>query len=106
MHNIAIIGESDSVQSFKSLGIDTFVVNTAQDASHKLHDLAKKDYAIIYITEQMAVQISEDIDIYSDKKLPAIILIPGVQGSLGIGAAAVKKSVERAVGADILSKNN
>ena len=33
---------------------------------------------------------------------PAIILIPGKSGSLGIGMANVKKSVERAVGADIL----
>lgn len=42
------------------------------------------------------------IDEYKDSELPAIILIPGLQGSLGIGMAGVKKSVERAVGADIL----
>ncbi|MCQ4771942.1 V-type ATP synthase subunit F, partial [Intestinimonas massiliensis] len=33
---------------------------------------------------------------------PAIILIPGKSGSLGIGMDNVKKSVERAVGADSL----
>ena len=35
---------------------------------------------------------------------PAImILIPGKTGSLGIGLDMVRKSVERAVGADIIS---
>ena len=33
---------------------------------------------------------------------PAQILIPGKEGSLGIGMANVKTAVERAVGADIL----
>ena len=39
---------------------------------------------------------------YKDELTPAIILIPGKEGSLGIGAANIKKAVERAVGADIL----
>lgn len=36
------------------------------------------------------------------ERTPAIIPIPGVDGNFGIGIANVKKSVERAVGADIL----
>ena len=39
---------------------------------------------------------------YKDELTPAIILIPGKDGSLGIGMANVKSAVERAVGADIL----
>ena len=39
---------------------------------------------------------------YKDALTPAIILIPGKEGSLGIGMANVKTAVERAVGADIL----
>jgi V/A-type H+-transporting ATPase subunit F len=34
--------------------------------------------------------------------MPAIILIPGKDGSLGIGQENVTQSVVRAVGADIL----
>ena len=41
-------------------------------------------------------------DRYKDALTPAIILIPGKDGSLGIGMANVKRAVERAVGADIL----
>ena len=33
---------------------------------------------------------------------PAVILIPGKEGSLGIGMSKVSESVERAIGANIL----
>ena len=59
-------------------------------------------YAIIYMTEQLASQIPSDIARYQDSVTPAIILIPGKSGSLGLGTDALQSSVERAVGADIL----
>ena len=34
--------------------------------------------------------------------MPAIIQIPGARGNTGAGIAGVKKSVEQAVGSDIL----
>ena len=45
------------------------------------------------------------MDTYKDRKIPAIIPIPGRQGTMGMGMTSVKKSVERAVGADILFKD-
>ena len=39
---------------------------------------------------------------YKDEIRPAIILIPGRQGSLGIGRNNIQRAIERAVGADIL----
>ncbi len=46
--------------------------------------------------------MSAEISRYKDAVTPAVILIPGKEGSLGIGLDAVKTAVERAVGADIL----
>jgi V/A-type H+-transporting ATPase subunit F len=37
--------------------------------------------------------------------MPAIIQIPGVRGNTGNGISGVKKSVEQAVGSDILFGN-
>ena len=37
-----------------------------------------------------------------DQVTPAIILIPGKEGPLGIGMKNITSAVERAVGADIL----
>ena len=39
---------------------------------------------------------------YTESGLPAVILIPGASGNTGQGMSAVKKSVERAVGSDII----
>ena len=63
--------------------------------------MAKEDYAIIYVTEQLAANLSADIARYKTEVTPAVILIPGKTGSLGIGAQALQSAVERAVGADI-----
>jgi V/A-type H+-transporting ATPase subunit F len=54
------------------------------------------------MTEQLASQLGADIARYKDALTPAIILIPGKEGSLGIGKANITTAVERAVGADIL----
>ena len=50
----------------------------------------------------MAADLKEEIAKYQDKIVPAIIEIPGTHGNTGAGIAEVKKSVERAVGSDIL----
>ena len=102
MYKIAVLGDADSVLGFKALGLDVFPVDSVEKAKSTLRRLAKEDYAIVYLTEQLAVHMDEELNRYKDALTPAVILIPGKEGSLGIGMANVKKSVERAVGADIL----
>jgi V/A-type H+-transporting ATPase subunit F len=102
MHKIAVIGDKDSILGFKAIGFDVYPVSDAEEASSALSELAGSEYAVIYVTEQTAVNISADIEKYRFSRFPAIILIPGTQGPLGIGMSSVKKSVEKAVGADIL----
>ena len=105
MYKIGMIGERDSVIGYMALG---FAVHEAEDADAAravLHKLAKDgEYAIVYIVENYAVDLAEDIAKYKDLPTPAIICIPGKNGSSGYGLAQVKKAVERAVGADILFK--
>ena len=101
MYKIAVLGDRDSVMGFKALGLDTFFVEEAEEARHTLHRVAKEDYAIVYITEQLAQLIPADIARYKTETAPAVILIPGKTGSLGLGAQALQTAVERAVGADI-----
>jgi V/A-type H+-transporting ATPase subunit F len=101
-YKIAALGDKDSVLGFKALGLDVFTADTVDQARVTLHHIAKEDYAVIYLTEQYAAQMETDINRYKDDLTPAIILIPGKEGSLGIGASNIKKAVERAVGADIL----
>ena len=102
MYKIAVLGDKDSVLGFRALGLDVYAAATVEQARTILHRLAKEGYAIIYLTEQLASGMSGDLARYKDELTPAIILIPGKEGSLGIGMANIKTAVERAVGADIL----
>lgn len=101
MYKIAVLGDRDSVLGFKALGLDTFFVESADEARRTLHNLAHDEYAIIYITEQLSEAISADIARYKTAVTPAVILIPGKSGSLGLAARALQSAIERAVGADI-----
>lgn len=102
MYRIAVIGDRDSVLGFRALGLETCAAETAEEAKIELHRMAKEDYAIIYLTEQYAAKMGDELARYKSQPTPAIILIPGKEGSVGIGMANIKTIVERAVGADIL----
>ncbi|MBQ8390884.1 MAG: V-type ATP synthase subunit F [Oscillibacter sp.] len=102
MYKIAVMGDRDSILGFQALGLDVFPGEDVTEARRTLHKLSRGDYAVIYITEQLASQLSADIARYKDSVTPAIILIPGKSGSLGLGSSALQSAVERAVGADIL----
>ena len=101
-YKIAVLGDKDSVLGFKALGLDVFPADTVEEARRTLHTLAKDNYAVIYLTEQYAARMAADVARYKDELTPAVILIPGKDGTLGIGMANVNSAVERAVGADIL----
>ena len=107
MFKIAVIGGSDSVIGFKALGLDTFAVDTAEETRRTLREITKPRengdaYAIIYIEETKAADVLEEIRKFDERPTPAIILIPGRDGPLGLGQSALKEAVEKAVGSDIL----
>ena len=101
-YSIAVVGDWQSVMGFRALGLDTYPVTAPEEAREIIHRLAKEDCAVIYLTEQLAAKLGDVIARYKDELKPAIILIPGREGSLGIGKETLQSSIERAVGADIL----
>lgn len=101
-YRIAVIGDWESVMGFRALGLDTYPVTSADQARETVRKLAKGDCGIIYLTEQLAKDMEDILSRYKDEVRPAIILIPGREGSLGIGTSRLQHTIERAVGADIL----
>jgi len=102
MYKIAVIGDWDSIYGFATLGMDTFPVTDPAAAGQKIRERAESNYAVIYITEALAARLTAEINHYRQEPLPAIIQIPGTSGNTGAGIESVRKSVEQAVGADIL----
>ena len=102
-YRIAVIGSWESVMGFRALGLETYPVTAPEEARETIRELAKSgDSGIIYLTEQLAKDLPDVLDRYKDELRPAIILIPGREGSLGIGMNNIQQSIQRAVGADIL----
>jgi V/A-type H+-transporting ATPase subunit F len=101
-YQIAVIGDWESVMGFRALGLDTYPVTSVDEAREIVHRLARENCAVIYLTEQLAAKMVDVISRYKDEVRPAIILIPGRRGSLGIGLDNIQRSIRRAVGSDIL----
>ena len=104
MLKIAVIGGRDTVMGFKALGLETYPAADAAEASRILKSLTRSsgEYAIRYREEGFAAELSAAINKFKDSPTPAIILIPGREGSIGLGQSALKAAVERAVGTNIL----
>lgn len=102
MYRIAVIGDRDSIYGFAALGLDIFPVENGEDASTKLKTLCTGEYAVIYITESLMGEYEKELMHYREQQIPAIIPIPGITGNNGMGIAAVKQFVEKAVGSDII----
>lgn len=102
MYKIAVMGDRDSVSGFASLGLEIFPEEDAGAAAATLRKMVAGGYAVIYMTEQLAAQLESEIDRYRRLPVPAIIPIPGVTGNTGLGLRSVSKSVEKAVGSDII----
>lgn len=106
MYKIGVIGDKDSVLGFMAVGFTVFVADDAPSAASALRAAAREGYAAVFITEEVAKLIPDEIDRYRSTPLPAVTLIPGKSGSEGLGFANLKKSVECAVGVDILFKES
>ena len=103
MYKIGIIGATECVTAFLALGVTVFEALTPTEAAAQLHRAAESgEYAVLFIDEELAAAIEQDVARYKNVPLPAITVLPGKNGSKGYGAAAIKNAMERAIGADIL----
>lgn len=103
MYKVAVIGDRESVCGFKAMGIDIFTPDTKEESSQLLKQLCSAEsHAIIYITEELGEFCKEVINKYESKICPAIVLIPGVNNNTGEGMKQLNRSVEKAVGSQLL----
>ncbi|HCO18878.1 V-type ATP synthase subunit F [Gudongella oleilytica] len=102
MYKVGVVGDKDSVLAFKALGVDVNTVTDREEARRIVDTMARSNYGVIFITEQIASLIPDTIERYDKEIIPAVILIPSNQGSLNIGMNRINENVEKAVGSNIL----
>ena len=102
---VGVIGESDAVAAFRTVGMRVQAARTAQEAQRAVHEMVTSGITVIFITEDVALMIPEVLDRYAGSPDVALIPIPGNRGTTGFGMKRVRANVEKAVGADILLHN-
>ena len=102
MYKMGVIGDRDSILGFKSLGLSVHFAYDGERAARLVKRMARENYAVIFITEEMAKLIPETLERYKAETLPAVIPIPSNKGSLGFGMEMLNQNVEKAVGVNIL----
>ena len=107
MYRVAVMGDRDSIYGYAAIGLDihpvTDLTRAGAAASRAGGGRLRGD---LRDGGPVAEHIKEEMAFYRDRKLPAILPIPGASGNTGLGMAQVKKYVEQAVGSDILSLNS
>ncbi len=116
MYKIGVIGDRADISGFIALGYGVFDVSSADEARAVLKNLVKQGegdesadrYAIVFITEKYATLLADDIAHYTSRTLPAITSLPeaAADGKMSFGMKKLKSHVEKAVGADILFRDN
>ena len=100
---IGIIGSTDTILGFKAVGVEPLGVSSVEDGIKMINELrASEEYGIIFVTEDWAEKLDEELQLLEAKTLPAVIRIPASRGSTGAGLKNLKRIVERAVGSDVL----
>ncbi len=99
---IAVIGDKDSVLAFKAAGVEVFDATTAEQARGLIKKLSQGQYAVLFIAENLAEQISDVLDKAKTQTFPAIVPIPTSAQPTGYGLRGIKSDVEKAIGVDII----
>ena len=110
-YKIAIIGPSDTVSGFRALGVDAIDAQTGDSAMEKLREIKKAmsesdanpKYAVVCIIEDLLIEVdpAEYAKVVSGP-LPAVIPLPGPEGSKGIALKRLRALAEQAVGSAII----
>lgn len=100
---IAFIGDADSVLGFRALGVETIVPENTDEARKQFERLVKQKTSVIMITEKMMDCLQEQIEEVVHMAIPAVVVLPGITGTMKRGEDTIRELIIRAVGVDLMS---
>ena len=100
---MAIVGDGDAITVFKAAGVDTFPASDEKSARETLRKVAAKDYKIIFVTEEIAIKISDFLKRFDEGAYPVVLPVPSSENGT-YGEEFLKSAMERALGVDVLSR--
>lgn len=105
IYKTAVVGDISTCLPFRAMGVEAVVAEETDDLPEAVRKLIESGgYGAIFVTEALAEKLSEAIESARYLPLPSIILIPTVTGSLGKGKRAVRETLKKAAGVDIMGE--
>lgn len=100
MSKIGVVGSRSAVLCYMAAGFEVYEAETAETAAAALKKAAADGCAVIFITAELAGELSDEISRYSYSSTPAVTVLPKSGDSTGV--RMLSRAVTRAVGSDII----
>jgi len=100
MSRAAAVGKYDSIYGFRSVGMEIFPVDTAEECAEAVKKVTEFGYGILFLTEEFAYL--PEVRELLGKTVPAVLVIPDATGSRHLAIQELHQMVEKAAGADLL----
>ncbi|MGI6392803.1 MAG: V-type ATP synthase subunit F [Candidatus Izemoplasmatales bacterium] len=98
---IAIVGTTDQILLFNTVGIRAFQVKDNQEAERAIAELANRKCKLIFLAEDLYEKIPETIEKYHHLPFPILTVLPIDKETKNIGMAKIKQNVENAIGINL-----
>ena len=102
MSNLALIGNKEVIIGFQLMGFKLFPSNDSDEALSALENCLKENYAVVFVTNEIAQKILNDIEKYQKKSSMSICILPNRSKETDLSLKLLRRNVEKAVGTDIL----
>ncbi len=102
MSNVAIIGEKEIIIGYSLIGLKLFPVIDGNEAKIALDKCIQDNFSLVFITDDIAQLIIEEIEKYQKISPTSICILPNRIKDSGLTLKLLKKNIEKAVGTDIM----
>ena len=103
---VAVLGSTDFVMPFSTLGVDTFAV---QESGDEILENAKKivegKYALVVVAEDIAPMAEQVFETQQNIPTPCIVIVPFTTESKGYATGSLAEVLKMATGINILQDN-
>ncbi|MBQ7578858.1 MAG: V-type ATP synthase subunit F [Synergistaceae bacterium] len=103
---MAAIGYYEMALPFQAVGVRSVILTpeTRGKFCDTLEQLAREDYAVVFIQEDLFVEFTSKVEEVNDQYQTSVLPVPSPSGATGAGLASIRGSVEKAVGMDIFAE--
>ncbi len=104
MNPIAFLGDKESITGFRAFGVAIYIVDDSEKAKPVFDEVIKNQHKLVFITEDLAEHLEEEINKYFTQAYPIISIFPGLKESSSSGEEKILRIIELTVGSNILKE--